>query len=256
MRVWIAGLAAVAIGLCAAPVARAADPDALWKIVHGRCVPDRQEHGSPAPCVSVDLQVGAAVLKDIVGATQFLLIPTAKVAGMESPEVFAPDAPNYFAAAWAAKSDLDAAAHMTVPRDLVSLAINSAYARTQNQLHIHIDCLRPDIAEALHAHAGEIGQTWSAFPGGLMGHAYIARRVDGETLADSNPLRLLAAGVPEMATDPGRETLVAAGMTFPDGRPGFVLLADRVDVAHADMAGGEELQDHSCAILRPVSPGG
>jgi CDP-diacylglycerol pyrophosphatase len=81
-----------------------ADPDALWTIVHDRCVPDRQHYGDPAPCAWVNLssgkQNGYAVLKDIAGTTQYLLIPTARITGIESPAILAPDATNYFAAAW------------------------------------------------------------------------------------------------------------------------------------------------------------
>ena len=44
----------LSLAALAAP-ARAADPDALWKIVHGRCVPDEQAHSDPAPCAIVDM---------------------------------------------------------------------------------------------------------------------------------------------------------------------------------------------------------
>jgi CDP-diacylglycerol pyrophosphatase len=45
----------------------AADPDALWNIVHGRCVPNAERGAGPAACSLVDLAVGYAVLKDIRG---------------------------------------------------------------------------------------------------------------------------------------------------------------------------------------------
>src|SRR5262250_2272312 len=35
--------------------ASAADPDALWKIVHGHCVPSESAGKGPAPCAEVDL---------------------------------------------------------------------------------------------------------------------------------------------------------------------------------------------------------
>ena len=57
-----------------------ADPTALWTIVHDQCVPDQEASSDPAPCSLVDLDAGEwhgyAVLKDLVGATQFLVIPT------------------------------------------------------------------------------------------------------------------------------------------------------------------------------------
>ena len=72
-----------------ASAAQAADPDALWKITHGKCVPHTTAGEGPAPCSLVDLAGGYAVLKDIRGATQFLLIPTARITGIESPEILA-----------------------------------------------------------------------------------------------------------------------------------------------------------------------
>jgi CDP-diacylglycerol pyrophosphatase len=218
-----------------------ADPNALWDIVSNRCVPDQQQHGDPAPCALVDRD--SAVLKDLVGDRQFLLIPTAKVTGIESPELLAPDAPNYFAAAWRARSFVDEKAGFALPRDWVSLAINSEDARTQDQLHIHVDCVRLDVLDALARHAADIGPVWAPFPVPLAGHRYSAIAVDGEDLA-VDPFQLLADGIPGARDDMGSQTLVVVGAYLPGGRPGFVILADHVDVASGDVAGGEALQDH------------
>jgi CDP-diacylglycerol pyrophosphatase len=220
-----------------------ADPNALWDIVSGRCVPDQQQHGDPAPCAEVDGD--SAVLKDLVGPNQYLLIPTARVTGIESPELLAPDAPNYFAAAWRARSFVDERAGWTIPRDWVSLAINSEDARTQDQLHIHIDCLRRDVYVALDGHAAAIGPQWAPFPVPLVGHRYSAIAVDGEDLDAVDPVQLLADGIPGARADMGKQTLVVVGAYRADGRPGFVILADHVDVALGDTAGGEALQDHA-----------
>ncbi len=35
--------------------------------------------------------------------------------------------------------------------------VNSIYGRSQDQLHIHIDCIKPAVGAALHAHASAIG---------------------------------------------------------------------------------------------------
>ena len=47
----------------------------------------------------------------------------------------------------------------------------------------------------------------------------------------------------------GRETLVVLPTVFRKGAPGFILLSDRATWLPFDRAGGEELQDHSCAVL-------
>ena len=227
--------------------ARAADPSALWHIVHGRCVPDEQMHHDPAPCAAVDLAGGYAVLKDIVGNTQFLLIPTARVSGIEDKAILAPDAPNYFADAWQARHFVDQRAGHDLPREDLSLAINSIYGRTQNQLHIHIDCIRPDVRAALAQHAAAIGPHWTAFPVPLAGHHYRALRLDRPDLDTTNPFRLLAESVPQ--SQMGAHTLVLVGAVFA-GRPGFVLLDDRANLAAGNRGSGEWLQDHSCALAR------
>jgi CDP-diacylglycerol pyrophosphatase len=239
------------------PSGRAADPDALWKIVHDKCVPDQQQKTDPAPCALVDQSEGDAkgyaVLKDIVGATQYLLIPTARTTGIESAPLLAPDAPNYFADAWRERGFTERAAGYPLPRQAISLAVNSASGRSQNQLHIHIDCIRTDIAAALRRQLGAIGDSWAPLPEPLAGHPYWAIRVLGDDLDSINPFALVADGVPGAREAMGKQTLVVVGAEFADDRPGFILLTDRVnpaagDKAAGDKAAGEELQDHGCAI--------
>src|SRR5262249_41995884 len=157
-----------------------------------------QQH-DPAPCSRVELSRGEAggyaVLKDLVGDRQYLLIPTARIAGMESPELLNPGATNYFAAAWQARSFVEQKSGGTIARDWMSLAITSAMARSQNQLHIHIDCLRADVHDALRTAAGAIGPVWAPVPVPLAGHTYWAMSVGGTEL-DANPFTLLADGLP------------------------------------------------------------
>jgi len=230
-----------------APAARAADPSALWHIVHDRCVPDVQIHQDPAPCMAVNLEGGYAVLKDIVGDTQFLVIPTARVGGIEDKAILAPDAPNYFADAWKARSYVSQRAGHDLQRSDITLAINSIYGRTQDQLHIHVDCIRPDVRDALKQHQAAIGPSWTEFPVPLAGHHYRTMRLAQPELGTTNPFRLLAHDVAQAQM--GSHTLVLAGATFA-GNPGFVLLDGRADLAAGDTGSGEQLQDHACALAR------
>lgn len=243
---WLLGVCLTA--LCAAGIAaRASDPSALWHIVHGQCVPDQRQHHDPAPCAAVSVDKGYAVLKDLRGAYQFLLIPTARVSGIGDPAVLAPDAPNYWQAAWNARRFLAQRVGHAVPRDVLSLAINSSVGRTQDQLHIHVDCVRPDVRAALRQHQAAIGLHWAPFPVPLAGHRYRAMRIDQPELGGINPFRLLARSVPER--DMRWHTLVLV-VTSLGGRPNFVLLDDRADLLAGDLASGEQLQDHGCALLR------
>jgi CDP-diacylglycerol pyrophosphatase len=240
--------AAFAAAALAADGVRAADPDALWKIVHERCVPAVEAGSGTGPCAAVDLDRRIAVLKDMSGATQFLLIPTDRVPGIESDALLAPDAPNYWEAAWEARHLFIERAGKPVPRDDIGLAINSMRGRSQNQLHIHIDCVSPEVKQTLTAQASRIGNDWTAVDATLAKHRYRARRLDGQNLA-VNPFMLLAQDG-DAAAHMGDETLVVVGWEFADGNPGFILLADRADPATGDFGSGEELEDHACAVLK------
>ena len=109
-------------------------------------------------------------------------------------------------------------------------------------------------AAALLSRLATIGAKWAPLGVPLANHRYLARRVPGATLDTVDPFKLLADGVPAAGAAMDQWTLVAVGVTFTDnrpgadGKPGFVLLADRVDPAAGDWASGEELQDHACAL--------
>jgi CDP-diacylglycerol pyrophosphatase len=232
----------------------ASHPNALWHIVHDLCVIDMKVSHRPAPCAVVNRAGGYAILKDIHGGTQFLLIPTARLAGIESPELLEPSSHNYWRQAWNSRSWLEKQAGRPVPREDIGLAINSAYGRTQNQLHIHVDCVQPDLAAAIKTHGDRIGLRWSNWDVAFNGHHYRVRWVDGADLGARDPFKLLARGDPDARADMSRETLVMVGASRADGTPGFVLLSDRADLSGEDTAEGEELLDHKCTVLKPTPP--
>jgi CDP-diacylglycerol pyrophosphatase len=239
-------------GLAFMPTGARADPSALWKIVNGKCVPHEQTERDPSPCSSVDLAEGVgkgfAVLKDRDGIAQFLLIPTARVSGIDDPAILEPSAANYWAAAWRARYFVEDRLQAPLPRDGVALAINSSVGRTQDQLHIHVDCIRPDVRKILAANLDKIGGVWTPFPIPLAGHAYQAIRINYEMLDGVDPFRVLVDGDPSTGGDISKHTLVLVGETFADGSNGFVLLDDKANLAAGDHASGEQLEDHTCAI--------
>lgn len=228
----------------AAPGQANADRDVLWRIVHEQCVPDQLANREPAPCTEVDLSEGPdrgyAVFKDMVGERQYLVIPTVRVSGMDDPSLLDSAAPQYFSAAWRARSFTEARAGGVLPRDWVSLAVNAAAARSQDQLHIHVDCLAADVHGALEALRAGIGPEWSALPVPLHGRAYEAVAIDAGHFDSTNLFALAAAG----SADPALLTVIAVG-SGTDARPGFILLRHRVDPAGGDLSGSEELQDHT-----------
>ena len=226
--------------------AQAHHPNALWHIVHDLCVTDMKASGSPAPCAAVSHKGGYAVLKDPQGKTQYLLVPTARVTGIESPELMARGSPNYWQAAWSSRRLIEGRVGQAIPRQDLGLAVNSIPGRTQNQLHIHIDCVRRDVRDTLAAHAPEIGLRWAPLPFTLLGDHYQARWVKGAELGANDPFKLLASADLAARRDMGQETLVVLGAVGRNGVPGFVVLGGRADDG---VASGEELLDHGCEVL-------
>jgi CDP-diacylglycerol pyrophosphatase len=251
---WVGVAVTGVVAVSAVFAVRAADRMALWRIVHDQCVPDEKTKGAPAPCAFVDISGGedngVAILKDRNGIAQHLAIPTRRIAGLESPDILDPALPNYWRAAWAARSYLNARLTHELPRDAVGLAINAASRRSQDQLHIHIDCVAPDIRDALGAYGGRLSADWHALPFTLKGRRYWARRLDSADLSDAAPFRLLADGVEGAKSDMAEETLVAIGATFAPGSLGFILLADRADPGAGGH--GEDLLDAGCAVAGPA----
>jgi CDP-diacylglycerol pyrophosphatase len=237
------------------PASRTAERDlprnALWEVVHNLCVPGQQFHHDPKPCLQVDLnggrEKGFAILRDPRGGTQFLLIPTVRISGIESPIVRGPNATNYFARAWESRVHLNEDLHRTLPRDAIGLAINSAQSRTQDQLHIHVSCIRSDVSEALHKNEGKIGNQWALFNVPFVGHVYMAIWVPGEHLNPNNPFRILGEELSGASRDMTNRSLVVIGFTRTGGIKGFVILAGHA-YKDRDLGNGEELLDNACHI--------
>jgi CDP-diacylglycerol pyrophosphatase len=225
--------------------------DALRHIVQDECVPHWLQNQTAVPCASVSLSdaqhvaQGYAVLADIKGGAHFLLIPTKTIHGIESPFLLVAGAPNYFAAAWQARGLIAAQLGHGVARDEVGLAVNPQHARTQDQLHIHIECLGPYIYGKLKFAAAGLTDQWT--PLRLAVGEYVALRLMGEDLARVNPFVLLAERVPKARHGMGAYTLMLTGMQFKQG-PGFIVLAGK------DVPGTETLLDSSCAIAARTSP--
>ena len=241
----LVGCAAAVVAACANPPPPPASRDRLRFIVQQQCLPHWRAAHDPAPCLSVDADgrgpepPGYAVLADRKGGAHFLLIPTQRMRGIESPEARAPGALNLFDAAWQSREVLARELGHPVPRAAVGLAVNQLRSRSQDQLHIHISCVRPRVAQALWSRAAGIGSGWSAIEIG--GYRYQALRIMGERPGAANPFALLAEQLPGAAASMEKFTLLLGGMDFAEG-PGFVLLAG------SEVPGAELMLDPSCAL--------
>jgi CDP-diacylglycerol pyrophosphatase len=217
---------------------RQTGPDALWASVHYVCVPTKRWLGVSLPCTFVDVrngeQNGYAVLRDIRGYQRYLVTPTQWISGIESSVLLNAGTPNYFAYAWQSRSFLEKRVRQTLPRDEIALAVNPPSNRSQDHLHIHIGCIKPEVRAALREHQSEIGPSWTPFPTPLVGSTYQAIRINAEDLDRINPFKVLADGLPGAKARMGSYTLAAVGATFADGTAGFILLASDSDLSQAE----------------------
>jgi CDP-diacylglycerol pyrophosphatase len=132
----------------------ALDRQALWSVVNA-CVADHKLTRAPFPCLKVDLGGGKERGYVVLYAPferDTILAPTRKIVGVEDPYLQSSAAPNYFADAWEAWLNLNGERGRS-PDLGFALVVNSALARSQDQLHIHMGCLAPSARSALDAAA-------------------------------------------------------------------------------------------------------
>jgi CDP-diacylglycerol pyrophosphatase len=194
----------------------------------------------------VDEQAGFVVLKDRNGPLQYLLMPSGKITGIESPQVLRPDSANFFVLAWQARHFMADKRGKPIDDANISLAINSEYGRTQNQLHIHISCLQPAVKTRLAELEGDFSEQWQPLPGGLLGHDYLARRASAAELKQLGAFRLLAQGVEGSSENMGSYGMAMTALPGGD----FLLLAVKRNLWQLNLASAEEIQDHSCQVLQ------
>jgi CDP-diacylglycerol pyrophosphatase len=260
----VVALALLLVGVSVVVFQNSANVDRLWQIVNGHCVPDMQRGQNPAPCDSVELPTGGqaggfAILKDAEGETQYLLIPIEKIEGIESSRLLVPGETNYFSEAWAATDYIDHQLHHQLPRTDFALAINSVSGRTQNQLHIHIDCIRPEVKLQLQKFEPRGEATWQDLPMKLAGQKYRAMWLTGTDLGAQNPFIILADSLSNPLQEMGSHTLVLTGAEH-NGKAGFILLDGEAPTfaivlspwIKLGLGSGEELEDHLCRVAKPT----
>jgi CDP-diacylglycerol pyrophosphatase len=239
-------LAATLAILCSATAcARLAtvDSNALWKIVDIRCVPSQQATGTPGQCTMVDLDKRYVILKDIVGRSQHLLIPTDRITGIESPLVLAPHAQDYWVDAWGSRHYVETAVKRTLPDDQLGLEINSEYRRSQNQLHIHIDCLRHDVSAVLARHAKDVPDEWRWQT--IDGERFRIMRVTSLT-GTGNPFSVVARDNHDAAAM-ATQTILVTGAGADADKDGWLIVNSGTEVGDGN-GSAEGLMDHACRV--------
>ena len=216
--------------------ATAASRSALWAVVQS-CV-----LGLTFLCQEVTVpdesnELGYAVINSTHSPTEFLIVPAVQVAGVESPAARSTAGARLWQLAWDQRHRVDDALGRALPRTAVGLAVNSAGTRTQDQLHIHLECVSAKVQRRLASQAPALPGPWTALPKKLAGSHYFIKTVASANLREVNVLE-------EVVSLPGatmsKASVAAIGAILSDGQDGFYLLVN------FDNVSSERLLDHSC----------
>ena len=180
------------------------------------------------------------------GKHDLISAPTRKVVGVEDSWLQSSNAPNYFEAAWRARSFFKGPGQSQADSDF-ALAVNSASMRSQDQLHIHLGCLLPAAKRALISFSPQlrVGE-WSQVPAVIYDAEFWGISLGREGLANVNPFRIAAEGPAGKDGDLSRLMIVVAQLRVADEEQ-FVLLVSNLGGpgTYAQMA-AEDILDSAC----------
>jgi CDP-diacylglycerol pyrophosphatase len=251
VRSWTLLASSFVLGLVAlGGDARAAESQALWQVVRA-CVADYQTAGASFPCLSVELSGGidrgVVVLRPPFGAPDTILSPTRKVVGVEDPWLQSPEAPNYFAAALSARAFVTKPDGSAPRLDEIALAVNSRFARTQDQLHIHIGCLSPPVRKAMRLQVAsmKVGE-WARVGSLVPGSELWGLRTGRSDLTQTEPFRLAAERFAVRDSDLGRLMVAVVGTRIANRDELVLLVADHRGQERNGHLWAEEVVDPGC----------
>jgi CDP-diacylglycerol pyrophosphatase len=194
----------------ASPVACvvARPPNSLWSLA--RCC--AKDLVSDPYCRTYSQNGHFVILRDNSPAKPkaYLIIPTTKVTGIEDRQIFAPPIADLWAHGWQ-----QAQTYLKEPAAGTALAINSGYGRSQDQLHIHISCVRRDVAQALAEHDREIGGDPAKPVEIALGpQEHVYRVIKVMSLTAASPFNL-AAAMPGAKADMAAQSIAVVGSKTP-----------------------------------------
>lgn len=220
--------------------------DSLWRNVQERClIPPTPSH---ADCVIVDRAQGFVLYKDMIGASHYLVIPDQAVAGVDDPRVWQDGQRNAWAFGWQARDTVGKAVGHPLPDTLLGLAINARTSRSQDQLHIHLDCISERARDFLAS--GDIGTQWRDLK--FNGKPVRARLIPTEQPSLSvNPFNLVRQDV---GGDIGDRGVFLTYVKPASGAAGFVVVDEPVDKAAGGNGHASDFLDRGCKLGRALAP--
>lgn len=247
-RFWIVLALALLVLLLGGPALRAnLKPRAALYYVIRACVLMQDTLGTPFPCLSVDPAgagtPGYAVLRAPGNPTHVITTPIVPISGIESRELLRPEAGEYWRAALMSRRYVEAGAEGPVPPGDVGLAINSRRTRSQDQLHIHAECLSRPVLVAVRSEVFAPGEVWQPLRRPVDDDSFVGRLVERREIEGGNLFAVLASLPGEAGIDIGDVASLVVPVAADGQGDGFVLIASR-----ARRRSIERLLDESCSV--------
>ena len=242
-------LAAVLIILAVAGVA--CNRMILWLVVQ-TCSANGRLFDVPFPCLEIDKMTaddlaGYAVLRAPFEATHIVVTPTVPISGIESPTLTASNAPNYIKHAWNMGHYVEEGLGRHLAWDEIGLAVNSRRGRSQDQLHIHVDCVDASVRKILRDSEEFVPGKWVHMKQQIQNIRYWALLLKAEDLDATNMFQLAATDLRIRPKDQSNLSLALLGTITSGDQRSFLLLADIDQRYRHRPAHTEYLLDHSCA---------
>ncbi|MDF5718416.1 MAG: CDP-diacylglycerol diphosphatase, partial [Rhizonema sp. NSF051] len=221
----------------------------LWEQVK-KCNTNQQTLHKPEPCVYVDLE-NKYVVANGSKPLDYILLPTDKISGIEAPQISRFNSRNYWQYAWNKATDKDyirSKAPQVKSPEQIGLAINSPQARHQDQLHIHMSCVKKIVSDELDK-AEKNRDITDRFQSqnyvNIESKNYSVRLLNNDSLSDSNnPFLLVKEFVGEKKM--GEQSIAVVGRK----QGGFYILKIASDAQNGYKAVAEKLLDEDCSTQK------
>lgn len=262
LSTWAIALSAIAAALVCTLLPRAIDAGPILPRTSLRAVVEgcvlAQRFALTFPCLRVGAKgTGATpyvVLRVPGSRTHLLVMPAQAIPGLEDPRLQRPPYGSLWAEALATRPLVSEGAGFAIPNAFIGLAVNADRVRSQDQLHIHVECIRPRYLQSIRAQAAGLGRDGTTTSMIVAGEHFIARRIGREDVERGNLFALLASGSPAGAGLSGVGALLVSEEASPQGsgaEDGMLLLA-----APRQERTVEKVLDHGCErtgrLLRTV----
>jgi CDP-diacylglycerol pyrophosphatase len=226
--------------------------NALWKNVQERCLkPDAPRHPD---CAAVDRDKGLVLYKDAIGRSHFLVIPDRPMRGVDDIGAWEDGTPNQWAFGWDARAFVGKARGQALPDSMLGLAINAKASRSQDQLHIHLDCISTQARDFVSGAGAPIGTTWTDLQ--FRGKPVKAIFVPSASASMSvNPFLLIKRRLGDAAPPVPDRGVFVAYVAGEQGQAGFVVVDQPVDREAGSNGHASDFLDRQCELATGRQPG-